>query len=244
MRPVRELLEEVDQLVKLNRTSSSTPMRKEGIIVRWNDAKGFGFIRSGTTAQDVFVHVRDFRSNGGEAPREGMRVTFEDIHVGGKGPRAVAVQPISVSRAATPQPTGARPPAARRDKREHRTRQPSHCGPWLAVPLIAAYSFVLVWLVWHGQLPGWVLLGSLVLNLLAFAAYWQDKQAARNGRWRIKEDTLHLWSLAGGWGGAWFAQQVLRHKSAKTSFRAMYWATVVMHCALAVGIGWWFSRTQ
>jgi uncharacterized membrane protein YsdA (DUF1294 family) len=39
------------------------------------------------------------------------------------------------------------------------------------------------------------------------------------GKWRIKEDTLHVWSLAGGWPGAWFAQQVLRHKSRKESFR-------------------------
>lgn len=28
-------------------------MRKEGTIVRWDHAKGFGFIRSGSIAQDV-----------------------------------------------------------------------------------------------------------------------------------------------------------------------------------------------
>lgn len=37
------------------------------------------------------------------------------------------------------------------------------------------------------------------------------------------------------------AQQVLRHKSVKASFRATYLATVVMHCALAAGL-WWFFR--
>ena len=46
-------------------------MRKEGTIVRWDDAKGFGFIRAGATAQDVFVHVRDY-SSAGEAPRQGL----------------------------------------------------------------------------------------------------------------------------------------------------------------------------
>lgn len=82
-----------------------------------------------------------------------------------------------------------------------------------------------------------------MLNLAAFFAYWQDKYAAQQRRWRIKEETLHLWSLAGGWGGAWFAQQILRHKSVKASFRVSYWATVAIHCAGACGI-WWFSQNS
>ena len=47
-----------------------------------------------------------------------------------------------------------------------------------------------------------------------------------------------LLALLGGWPGAWAAHQVLRHKSRKVAFRAMYWATVVLHCA-ALG-GWLF----
>lgn len=82
-----------------------------------------------------------------------------------------------------------------------------------------------------------------MLNLAAFFAYWQDKYAAQQRRWRIREETLHLWSLAGGWGGAWFAQQILRHKSVKASFRATYWSTVAIHCAGACGI-WWFSQNS
>ena len=77
-------------------------MKKEGTIVRWDDARGFGFIRSPASTADVFVHVRDFRSNAG-SPRQGMQVTFEEIHVGGKGPRAMAVQPAGPARA---QPDG------------------------------------------------------------------------------------------------------------------------------------------
>lgn len=106
---------------------------------------------------------------------------------------------------------------------------------------MVAYGSGLTWLVWQRQVPRWVLPASVLLNLGAFLAYWHDKFAAQNGRWRIKEDTLHLWSLAGGWGGAWFAQQVLRHKSVKASFRAIYWSTVMTHCAAVLGI-WWFSR--
>lgn len=216
-------------------------MRKEGTIVRWDDAKGFGFIRSGSVAQDVFVHVRDFRSRPGEAPRPGLRVTFEDVHVGGKGPRAVAVQPVDAAGASVRSKEGARAasPARRRGGRAIGPKPAS--GAWWALPLMVAYGAALTWLVWQGQLPWWVLPASLLLNLGTFFAYWQDKYAAQQGRWRIAEATLHLWSLAGGWSGAWFAQQVLRHKSVKSSFRATYLATVAMHCALAVGL-WWFFR--
>ena len=217
-------------------------MRKEGTIVRWDDAKGFGFIRSGSVTQDVFVHVRDYRSHGGQAPREGLRVTFEDVHVGGKGPRAVAVQPIGPLPASNPQSRGTRVQAPGRENRAHQRGQAPNSGAWLALPLMFAYGLAVAWLVWQKQLPWWVLPASLLLNLVTFFAYWQDKYAAQQGRWRISESTLHCWSLAGGWGGAWFAQQILRHKTSKTSFRITYWATVVVHCALAVGT-WWVLRT-
>ncbi|MCZ8257370.1 MAG: cold shock domain-containing protein, partial [Polaromonas sp.] len=64
-------------------------MRKQGTIVRWEAARGFGFIRSPAASADVFFHLRDLR--GGMQPREGMDVTFDEIHVGGKGPRAMAI---------------------------------------------------------------------------------------------------------------------------------------------------------
>lgn len=63
---------------------------------------------------------------------------------------------------------------------------------------------------------------SVFLNLATFFAYWQDKYAAQQRRWRVTEEMLHLWCLADGWRGAWFAQQVLRHKSVKASFRNAY----------------------
>lgn len=215
-------------------------MRKEGTIVRWNDAKGFGFIRTGADSQDVFVHVRDYRSSTNDAPRQGLRVTFEDIHVGGKGPRAVAVQPAGRSTESRARDKDSRTPPPARKRSVGRAAHASQTNGAWALLLMVAYGSALAWLVWQRQLPWWVLPASVLLNLATFFAYWQDKYAALNGRWRIQEDTLHLWGLAGGWGGAWFAQQVLRHKSVKTSFRTAYWATVMIHCSAVLGF-WWFS---
>ncbi len=71
-------------------------------------------------------------------------------------------------------------------------------------------------------------------SLISFILYAWDKSAARNGRWRISEATLHWWALLGGWPGAWLAQRYLRHKSVKTSFRAVFWLTVVLNVLLFV----------
>jgi uncharacterized membrane protein YsdA (DUF1294 family) len=61
--------------------------------------------------------------------------------------------------------------------------------------------------------------------------YARDKSAAVEGRRRTPEAVLHFLSLAGGWPGALLAQQLLRHKTSKTSFVTQYWATVVGNVA-------------
>jgi uncharacterized membrane protein YsdA (DUF1294 family)/cold shock CspA family protein len=212
-------------------------MKKEGTIVRWDDARGFGFIRSPASTADLFVHVRDFRSTAG-SPRQGMQVTFEEIHVGGKGPRAMAVQPAGPARA---QPS--RPQPAERRKSQDRSRgdAPSS-GAAILLPLMVAYAALLGWAAWGRLLPVWVLGGSALVNFWAFMMYWYDKYAAQKDWRRTPEKVLHYWSLAGGWGGAWLAQVLLRHKSRKESFRATYFVTVALHCAAVAGWVWWRHR--
>lgn len=68
-------------------------------------------------------------------------------------------------------------------------------------------------------------------SVVCFTAYAMDKAAARAGRWRISERTLLLLGLVGGWPGAVLAQQCLRHKSRKPSFRTWFWFTVLCNVA-------------
>ena len=86
--------------------------------------------------------------------------------------------------------------------------------------------------------------GILVLYLAASAAsivvYAVDKSAARHGRWRARESTLHLLAVIGGWPGALVAQRLFRHKSRKPSFQAVFLLTVVLNCALLL----WFWSAQ
>lgn len=76
-----------------------------------------------------------------------------------------------------------------------------------------------------------------VASVACFIAYALDKSAARKGRRRTPERTLLLLGLAGGWPGALAAQQLLRHKSAKTSFLAKFWLTVVLNLAALAALG-------
>jgi len=89
-----------------------------------------------------------------------------------------------------------------------------------------------------GLLPFEVLLIYLSASLITFGIYAWDKSAARAGASRTPENTLHLLALAGGWPGALIAQQTLRHKSRKASFRAVFWVTVILNCMV---IAWLFT---
>jgi uncharacterized membrane protein YsdA (DUF1294 family)/cold shock CspA family protein len=213
-------------------------MKKQGAIVKWDDARGFGFIRSAGSSAEVFFHVRDFQAAGGSGPQQGLVVTFEEIHVGGKGPRGMAVQPAVKTAPATARPPR-HPVRPIGRTRPHRPVATPNSGAFFALPLMVIYAAALTWGVWVGRLPWWVFPLALFINLLTFFAYWKDKWAAGSGGWRTSEKMLHTWSAAGGWPGAWFGQQVLRHKSRKESFRSTYWTTVVLHCA---ALGGWLAQ--
>jgi len=88
------------------------------------------------------------------------------------------------------------------------------------------------------DVPIQVLLLYLVASIITFAVYAIDKSAAKKGRWRKEESTLHILALVGGWPGALIAQQTLRHKSSKKSFRAVFWVTVFLNCGVFV---WMFT---
>ena len=205
-------------------------MKKRATIIRWNATQGFGFMRSADTPADVFFHVKDW-AGGGERPSEGLAVVYEEIHVGGKGPRGVAVRPASMDRA-----SGVRRTAGP----VRRQGSGADGNPAPALLLMVVYACLLGWAVYTGRLSVGIALATLPLSIVTFLAYWRDKSAAERGAWRTSEQTLHGLSLVGGWPGAWFAQRLLRHKSRKASFRAVYWGTVAAHLS-AIG-AWLFAR--
>ena len=70
------------------------------------------------------------------------------------------------------------------------------------------------------------------LSLITFCVYGLDKSAAKRGKQRVRESTLHFLSLFGGWFGALLGQKVFRHKTKKMRFLAVFWLTVVMNVSV------------
>lgn len=89
----------------------------------------------------------------------------------------------------------------------------------------------------------WVffVLHTISISIWTCVAYGYDKSAARNGRWRVRERTLHSMTLIGGTFGAWLGQKLFRHKTRKTSFRIVFWFTGWLQLVLAY-VFWVMSR--
>lgn len=206
-------------------------MKKQGVVRRWDAERGFGFIRSPGTSADVFFHVRDFRGNSSGMPVEGMTVAYDEIHVGGKGPRAMAVHPARGVASLAPdrqKPKSQRPDAS----------TPNRGGNWIPW-LIPAWLGIVGYIVLTRRIPALVVPALLAVNVVTALVYAHDKSAARHRQRRTPERTLHLLALAGGWPTAWVVQQLLRHKWQKQAFQDTYAATVFVHMAVLTAWAAW-----
>lgn len=202
-------------------------MRIEGHLKSWNDERGFGFIEPVQGGQEIFAHISDFPAGSGR-PFVGLSLSFE-VKLGSNGKkRAHGIQfPTRMKK-----------------------RQPISKGEvparWTLPRLVVLPAFACLW--WYvaqrwGVRPQLVLVYA-VLSSVTFIAYVFDKAAARAGRWRTSESTLHTLGFACGWPGALVAQQLLRHKTAKVEFVRGFWITVTLNIATFVAWHAWFlART-
>ena len=182
-------------------------MRTKGKITSWNDEKGFGFITPIAGGKRVFVHIKAF-SNSNRRPDINQVVTY-----------ALSNDKQGRPRAANATLAGDRLP----EKKKRTNNSLSTIG-------VAFFLVIVTISVLTAKVPPLILALYIVGSLFTFIIYAADKSAAKNGAWRTQESTLHLLSLAGGWPGALVAQQRLRHKSKKQSFRSVFWVTVFINC--------------
>jgi uncharacterized membrane protein YsdA (DUF1294 family)/cold shock CspA family protein len=182
-------------------------MAQAGTLTDWNDDKGFGFLTPADAGGRVFVHISAF-APGTRRPRIGDRLHYDVDASSPKGPRALRVQFADGGRNAYT------PPLA------------------LPLALSALYVAALGLGVVLDRVPKALLWAVLAWSAVTFLAYALDKRAARREAQRTPENVLHAMSLLGGWPGAAMAQQWLRHKSSKRSFRVGYYATIALHLAI------------
>ena len=188
----------------------------QGTLVTWDDDRGFGFVRPAAGGRDVFVHRRELRE-ASLRPAVGQALTYE-----------AAEQPDGRFRVVRVRVPGGRRPGTSRTPIVPRALR-------VVVPVLVA---VVIAAVIHEAWGLWPWTGGVyaLMSVVTFMVYAKDKAAARDGRWRVSESTLHLLSLLGGWPGALLAQQVLRHKTIKVTFRTTFWFTVVGNLALLAAL--------
>ena len=189
-------------------------MHCSGVLIAWNDQRGFGFIQPVSGGQQIFVHIQAFQKKS-QRPQVGQLVSFQlELNAEGRQ-RAINVH------------------SRNSDKNSRRARQtqknsPAHVGITrvFAIPVFFLI-FLLTDVFW--RVPAWVGVLYLAFSVFCFIAYVVDKSAAKAGRQRIAESTLLAWGLFGGWPGAIMAQQLLRHKSNKPAFLTKFWISVAVN---------------
>ena len=184
-------------------------MRIKGKITKWNDEKGFGFITPNTAGKQIFIHISAF-SNCYRRPEINQEVIYT----------------LGTDKHGRPCAEDASLPGNNLHKNSNKRNDTFSI--LLSVSCLVIVSMLAV----TGEIPLPLLAIYLGCSIITFAAYAMDKSAAKRDAWRTSESTLHLLSLLGGWPGAIFAQQKLRHKSKKQSFRFVFWITVILNCGV------------
>lgn len=84
---------------------------------------------------------------------------------------------------------------------------------------------------WAG---GWL----MAISILAFVFFWFDKDSAKRGARRTREDTLLLLVALGGALGAGLAMLLFRHKTSKRPFVGRFWLLLALQVAGVAVIVW------
>lgn len=200
-------------------------MRQQGKICNWKDEQGFGFISPDKGGNQIFVHIKSF-AHRQRRPVGNDIVTYE-LKTDAKGRTQADHVAFMGERV--------RPAMLTDDD------NPSRPGRGDVALIFAAVFLALVaGAVYADQLPLNILTLYAGASTIAFLTYALDKSAARGGRWRTRESTLHLLALIGGWPGALTAQKLFRHKSKKQAFQTTFWFTVALNCG---ALGWLLSAS-
>ena len=188
-------------------------MRYQGRITEWRDEHGYGFVTPNGGGERSFLHIKAFKP-GSRRPTGNELVNY--VLTKDERGRLKAEQVEYVVLRKQPAPT--------------EPNKPSLLRMLFASLFLAAIGA----LVATGKIPAALLFAYLGLSVFTFLSYALDKSAAREGRWRTPESTLQVLALLGGWPGAIFAQQVLRHKSRKESFQIVFWFVICVNLAVFV----------
>jgi uncharacterized membrane protein YsdA (DUF1294 family)/cold shock CspA family protein len=192
---------------------------QKGQLVRWKDDRGFGFIQPVDGSKEVFLHISELK-NANRRPEVGDIIYYEVVP--DKGNKVRATHVVIQNAASKISYKG--------NKTIYRTPSTS-ISKLLIFKTILLFTLPLIGTIHFAFTTTIVfpLILYVVMSLLTFGLYADDKSRAKRGAWRTSENTLHLFELAGGLFGGFIAQQTLYHKSTKSSYQEVFWVIVAIH---------------
>lgn len=193
-------------------------MRRAGRISDWKEDKGYGFVVPHDGGDRAFVHIKAFQSRS-RRPTDGDLVSYATSRDSRGRTNAVDVRFAGQKIEA---------PSTSRAPQGNRQRKPAR--GMAVVGIVFLLGSVVGTML--GILPAVTTISGVLMSVLSYWMYAEDKFAAGKGGQRIRESTLHVLDLLGGWPGAFVAQQQFRHKTVKASFRWTFWFTVAVNLAI------------
>ncbi len=210
-------------------------LKKQGKIIKWDDAKGFGFILPEESKKHIFVHIKSF-ANRNIRPSINQSVVYT-VSKNKDGKQSA----INVTRA-TDNLLG-----NKTNKKNISLKSISNNNSNYAIDYksshkinIAYMIFVLTFLSFllyfsiNGKLPLYIIVFYGTISVITYFSYSVDKSKSITKEYRTSEKSLHLLSLIGGWMGAIIAQQRFRHKNKKISFQIVFWITVIFNISILI----------
>ncbi|MDO4895782.1 MAG: DUF1294 domain-containing protein [Moraxella sp.] len=207
--------------------------KHQGHIVKFDDKRGFGFIQFKAFDKELFFHIKGFKAH--RNPVIGEQVLF-DVEADKQGrPMAVNIQEaLSVAKKQQEQEQRKQKQQAYKARQERQEQKHGVLNLLCGFALI--YFMVMTIMSLTSGVPNYLPFIYVVMSVISFVMYYQDKIKAQNSQWRTPESTLHFIDVLGGWIGATFAHKLLNHKTTKAQFRTIFYATIAIHVMVIVGL--------
>jgi len=181
----------------------------EGIVVKFDEKRGFGFIRTKKLPEDVFVHVKNVQDR--QNLLLGQTVQFKTEETP-KGLSALKVVPGK------------------------KQTSPYFLYGMVAAIITVAMTFFLYETIFSYK-QNWqhIIIAYIAsVNLTTLLFYGYDKMIAGGSILRVPEWILHGLSICGGSPAGLIAQKMFHHKTIKGSFQMVYWMIVIIQVVILV----------
>ena len=213
-------------------------LKKKGKIIKWDDAKGFGFILPQDSKKHIFVHIKSF-ANKSIRPSVNQDVIYTILKDKDGKNSAINVTRATDNVLNNKQNNTNKKNFSLRSVSSQNSNfkidyKSTHNIGIFSMMFILSFLVFLLYSFINDKLPLSIIIFYSIIGAITYFAYSSDKSKAIDKEYRTSEKSLLILSLIGGWIGAIIAQQRFRHKTKKSSFQIPFWITVLLNISILI----------